>query len=395
MARCRGTRQRFGQAGWLCAAVSLFMFLGAALASSQAAADIAGTWQGTVQTGGGGRILVKISRAGNGAADAGWKGVLYHGTESGMESEGTLIPAIALEGTALKFTVAAIEVGYEGKLNAEGTSMAGTWTQSSGSYALKLTRVTEDAAWPIPEPDKNMPQDADPAYEVATIKPSDPADGSRGFQTRGRYIRVANETVNDMISFAYGIHVKQIYGGPAWFGTEKYFVNGVPDIAGEPSLTQFRSIVRKLLADRFQFKTHMDKRELPVYVLTVAKGGPKMTRSLGNPNGPPNDEFSIAAWMKETNTTMGEFSKAMMYVLDKPVVDQTGLEGRWDFVVKWTPDVSQFTAIGARIPPPGDNPNALPGLFTAIQEQIGLKLEAVKAPADVLVVDHAERPSAN
>jgi uncharacterized protein (TIGR03435 family) len=99
--------------------------------------------------------------------------------------------------------------------------------------------------------------------------------------------------------------------------------------------------------------------------------------------------------MKETNTTMGEFSKALLYVLDKPVVDQTRLEGRWGFVLKWTPDQSQFTAIGARIPAQGDTPTTVPGLFTAIQDQIGLKLDAVKAPADVLIVDHVERPSEN
>jgi uncharacterized protein (TIGR03435 family) len=139
----------------------------------------------------------------------------------------------------------------------------------------------------------------------------------------------------------------------------------------------------------------MEKRELAVYALTVAKGGPKLTKSMGNPNGPPNDNFSTSAYMKETNTTMGEYAKAMQYVLDRPVLDQTGLEGRWDFLLKWTPDESQFTALGYRIPAPSGDPNAPPGLFTAIQDQIGLKLEALKAPADVLVVDKVERPSAN
>jgi uncharacterized protein (TIGR03435 family) len=150
-----------------------------------------------------------------------------------------------------------------------------------------------------------------------------------------------------------------------------------------------------VLADRFGLKVHDEKRELSVYALTVAKGGPKLTKSLGNPNGPPDDNFSTSAYMRETNTTMGEFAKAMQYVLDRPEVDQTGLEGRWDFLLKWTPDESQFTALGYKIPPPTENPNAPPGLFAAIQEQIGLKLEAVKALAQVLVVDKVERPSAN
>jgi uncharacterized protein (TIGR03435 family) len=355
-----------------------------------AAQDISGTWQGTMQFRQGVRIVLKIAK-GDGGAVGGWKGELYN-IDSGNAS---VIPSITLQGANVRFAIASIEASYAGKLSDDGASMVGVWTQGSGSYPLSLTRPTPDTAWAIPEPDRPMALDADPTYEVVTVKPSDPNDGGRGFQTRGRHIRAANETVNDMISFGWGIHMKQIAGGPAWFSTDHYFVDGVPDAPGEPNLTQFRSMIRKVLADRFGLKVHVEKRELSVYALTVAKGGPKLTKSLGNPNGPPDDNFSTSAYMKETNTTMGEFAKAMQYVLDRPVVDQTGLEGRWDFLLKWTPDESQFTALGYKIPPPTDNPNAPPGLFAAIQKQIGLKLEGVKAEADVLVVDHAERPSAN
>ena len=265
-----------------------------------------------------------------------------------------------------------------------------------GLVSLPVLAQTGTGSSTVIETPKPMAADADPAYDVVTIKPSDPNnDGHRGFQNRGRHILALNETVNTMISFAYGVHVKQIVGGPAWFSTDHYVVDGVPDAPGEPNLTQFRSMIRKVLADRFGLKAHNDQRELSVYALTVAKGGSKLTKSLGNPNGPPDDYFSTSAYMKETNTTMGEYAKAMQYVLDRPVVDQTGLAGRWDFLLKWTPDESQFTAIGIRILPPTDNPNAPPGLFTAIQEQIGLKLEATRAMVDVIVIDKVERPSAN
>jgi uncharacterized protein (TIGR03435 family) len=265
-----------------------------------------------------------------------------------------------------------------------------------GMASTPLAGQSEQGVPAGPEPVKTMAADADPTYDVVTIKPSDPNnDGHRGFQNRGRHLLALNETVNTMISFAYGVHAKQIVGGPAWFSTDHYVVDGVPDAPGEPNLTQFRSMIRKVLADRFGLKVHSEKRELSVYALTVAKGGPKLTKSLGNPNGPPDDYFSTSAYMKETNTTMGEYAKAMQYVLDRPVVDQTGLEGRWDFLLKWTPDESQFTAIGIRILPPTDNSNAPPGLFTAIQEQIGLKLEATRAMVDVIVIDKVERPSAN
>jgi len=93
---------------------------------------------------------------------------------------------------------------------------------------------------------------------------------------------------------------------------------------------------------------------------------------------------------------MGDFSQLMQgAVMDRPVVDQTGLEGKWDFVLKWTPDESQFGGMGIKVPPPTDAADAPPPLFTAIQEQVGLKLEAGKAPVELLVFDHVDKPSEN
>jgi uncharacterized protein (TIGR03435 family) len=356
--------------------------------AAQTAQEVSGTWQGTMQVGNPMRIVLLISKGHTDDATA-WKGIFYN---IDHEGQGRLIPSITLQGANLSFVMTAIDAHYEGKVGADGTSIAGTWTQGKTSYALNLVRATDETTWPIPQPATNMAPGADPAFEVVAIKPSDPNDGVRGFQTRGRRIRAVNETMNDLISFSYGIHVRQIAGGPPWFATDQYFIEGVPDTEGQPNLKQFRSMVQKLLADRFNLKVHNEQRELSVYALTVGKGGPKMTKSLGNPDGPPDDQFSRSAWLRETNTTMAEFAKGLQFVLDKPVVDHTGLTGRWDFRVQWTPDESQF---GGMVPPPSANPNAPPGLFTAIQEQIGLKLELVKEPADVLVVDHVERPSAN
>ncbi len=383
----RGGKLFFG-AGAFAAVVILLSFLSQPLAA-QTAQNIAGTWQGTLPVNQGGRIVLKISKAGSG----GWQGV-FLSLDSGMGS-GRTTTAMTLQGSSIEFTIAPIDGSYEGKLSDDGASIAGTWTQSKQPRPLNFVRATPDTAWAIPESDKPMPPDDDPAYDVVTIKPSDPNYRSQGFQTRGRHLLAANETVNAMISFAYGIHVKQIVGGPAWFSTDHYLVDGVADAAGEPNLNQFRSMIRKLLADRFDLKVHTDKRNLSVYALTVENGGPKLTKSLGNPNGPPDDTFSTSAWMRETNTTMGEFAKAMQYVVDRPVVDQTGLAGRWDFLLKWTPDESQFTSMGVKIQAAGDDPNAPPPLFTAIQEQLGLKMEPVKAPVDVLVIDHVERPTEN
>jgi len=236
-------------------------------------------------------------------------------------------------------------------------------------------------------PIHNMAADADPVFEVATIKLSDPNASGQGFQISGRYVRVKNKTVNDMISWAYGIHEKQIVGGPAWFTTDRYEINGVPDVAGEPNVTQFRSMIRKVLADRFGLKIHSEKREMPVYALTVAKGGPKLTKSGNTANDLRNQtDDTNGMEMEFDNTSMADFALGIMqYVLDKPVIDQTGIKGKYNFKLKWTLDEIQASS----------EPNASPGLFTAIQEQLGLKLEAVKAPADVIVIDKVVRPSAN
>jgi uncharacterized protein (TIGR03435 family) len=155
-------------------------------------------------------------------------------------------------------------------------------------------------------------------------------------------------------------------------------------------------MVQKLLADRFQFGFHSDKRDLSVYVLSVTKSGSKMTKSQGDPNGLPALFFRNLGDLHVANATMADFAGLMQAaVLDRPVINQTELAGRYDFTLKWTPDDSQFSGMGAKIPPPTDNADAPPNLYTAIQEQIGLKLDATKGAAEVLVIDKVEKPSAN
>ena len=235
-----------------------------------------------------------------------------------------------------------------------------------------------------------MAKDADPDWEVVSVKARDPNDtsNSQSMSMEGRRFAIVNRPVEGLLRFAYGMHKKQIVGAPGWIATERWDVQGVPDVPGHPSLKQTQSLVRKLLAERFGLKLHEDTKELAVYAITVAKGEEKMARSTGDPNGPPDEnERSNGGMvtMKMTNMSMGEFATNLGYFLDRPVVDQTGLTGRYDFQLKWTVDESKAPTDGS----------APPGMFTAIQEQLGLKLEPVKVPADVLVIDKVERPSAN
>ncbi len=233
----------------------------------------------------------------------------------------------------------------------------------------------------------NMAKDASPQFEVATIKLTDPANQSTGFQTRGHRIFIENETVLSMLSFAFALHPSQIIAAPAWFNHDRFDIDGVPDQPGVPNLKQQQQMLQKLLADRFQLKFHRDRRELAVYAITVVKSGPRLTKSAGDPNG-LSDENGFGKGsqqvMKFTNSSMADLVLNLQYILEKPVVDTTSLPGRFDFTLTWTPDSA-----------PTAEANAAPGLFTAFQEQLGLKLQPTRLPTDVLVIEHAEKPSEN
>jgi uncharacterized protein (TIGR03435 family) len=245
------------------------------------------------------------------------------------------------------------------------------------------------------ESPKSMPADARPKFDVVTIKPSDPDRKGKVFTSNGRHIFTVNTNLNDLITFAYGIHVKQIVGAPERSGVDKFDIDGVADVEGEPSTAQFKMLFQSVLADRFGLTFHHDQKELSVYALTVAKSGPKLTETTHRPEDPTNFGFRKPGELKVSNSTMRDFCDGMQgSVMDKPVVDQTGLTKRYDFLLSWTPDESQF---GGRFPVPAatDDPNAPPTLYTALQEQLGLKLEPTKAAADAIVIDHVEKPSAN
>jgi len=190
--------------------------------------------------------------------------------------------------------------------------------------------------------------------------------------------------VTNLICFAYSIHKSQIVNAPAWFDEVHWDIDGIPDVEGVPSLHQYQRMVEKLLGDRFALQIHHEKRELSVYVLTVAKGGPKLAVSKSDPDDSIDQTGNGKGMMKFTNNSMADFALGMQFMVGKPVVNETNLPGRFDFTLRWSPDELRTS-----------EPDAAPGLYTAIQEELGLKLEPTRAPADVLVIDHAERPSQN
>jgi uncharacterized protein (TIGR03435 family) len=233
-----------------------------------------------------------------------------------------------------------------------------------------------------------MAKDAEPDWEVVTVKFADPNATNAGFNVHGHEIAIERKTVEAMLVYGYGVHKRQLTDAPDWTRTELWNAQGLANVPGQPTHRQMQSLVRKLLEERFGLKLHREQREMPVFALTVAKSGPRMEKSTGDPNGSSNEsdnENGGQVTMRVQNFSMGELTAILMGLfLDRPAVDQTRLNGRYDFQLKWTWDMTPESAL-----------DAPPGLFTAIQEQLGLKLEPVKAPVDVLVVDKVERPGAN
>ena len=236
---------------------------------------------------------------------------------------------------------------------------------------------------------------------MATIKPTAPEDINGG-----RYIRmqsahrfqVKNYTVDGLIAAAYDLNPKAISGGPAWAETDHYEVIAVTPGELRPL---YDDQMRMLLNDRLNLRFHRGKKEFAIYELTAAKGGPKLEPS----NAPPDEPYNVTSTVHPAasggidyvhlpahNATIQQFASVLQRaILDRPVVDNTMLTGRYDFDLEWTPDESQF---GGQLPL-GPPDSGKPSLFTALQQRLGLKIEATRGMIETLMIDGLDKPSAN
>lgn len=366
--------------------LALGMVAFAALCGTVLAQDLTGTWQGTLQRPQELRAVIKIVRNGDAL-----QGTLHSIDQGG---QGRPINPVTLQGGTVKMAIPGIGATYEGKLEADGNSISGTFTVED-SQPLNLKRATPETAWAIPEPPpppKPMAADTDPSFEVATIKPSVPDSPSRGIRVNGRQFSTLNITLFELIAFTYQVHPKQLTNVPAWVEQDKFDIIAQPDGEGQPSEAQWRAMIHKLLAERFQLAFHRDKKELSVYTITVGKDGPKLAK---NDSGGSLPGFSGRGpgSVGVRNSSMPQFADFLQFrVMDRPVVDRTGLEGKFDFTLVWRPD---DLPAGPNAPPLPADVESRSDIYTAFQEQLGLKLEATRAPADVLVIDKVEKPSDN
>jgi uncharacterized protein (TIGR03435 family) len=202
-----------------------------------------------------------------------------------------------------------------------------------------------------------------------------------------------------------------ILGGPSWINTERYMINAKAE--GTPSQPMMRGpMLQALLEDRFQLKIRREIREVPVYVLTVAKGGPKLKASkegsCPTPGPPAGVSCPGSVWIarKGLNMTVDQqetldgLARMLIQRLGRPVIDKTGIKGMFDFHLEFAPDETTGGTLpggGDRAGAPADTPAdpSGPSIFTAVQEQLGLKLDSARGPGEVLVIDRVERPSEN
>jgi uncharacterized protein (TIGR03435 family) len=366
--------------------------------------DIADTWQGTLHAGQDLRTVIKITKDDKG----GYKGVFYSLDQGAQPLN---LDSVTLQGSEMKFELKLAGGTFDGKLSEDGKTINGNWSQGPNPLPLVLTRATKETAWDIPAPappPKPMAADADPNFEVATIKPNNSgATSMQGLTMRGRNFATRASSLGDLIGFAYEVQAKQIVGSPDWLDKDRFDIAAVPEQEGSPSPEQIRIMIRKLLADRFKLTFHHDKRELSAYVLTAGKSGHKLTATQvkGTLPGIGMRPATGGLTLNMINATIPDFTGFLqLLVLDRPVVDQTGIQGRYDFQCTFSPDDSQFGGHPPQMPaPPGGNSTnateaaatAAPSLYDALQQQLGLKLTAEKTAVDVIAIDHVEKPSAN
>ncbi len=224
------------------------------------------------------------------------------------------------------------------------------------------------------------------AFDVISIKPTDPKNTGLAVKPDPNSFTMTGASLKFLVQYAYDLHGFQIESAPAWMTSARFDIVAKTDPSSTPAQSQdweagqklLRARLQSLLADRFKLRAHKGTMEMPVYGLVVAKGGPKLEASTNNTGISTGPGLLLCS-----DSSMDDLASLLSGSMDRMVLDQTKLTGSYTFKLKWTPDESA-------------NPNPdLPGIFTAIQEQLGLKLTPTKGPVETLIIDHIEKPSDN
>jgi uncharacterized protein (TIGR03435 family) len=353
---------------------------------------IAGTWQGTLAIpataqgpgprNGPPRIVFIIEKNADGS---------FHGGLT-LIDQGNSLPftSVTLSVPDVTITQGAIGLNYRGKLSADSKSIAGTWAQGNQSLPLTLQLATADTLWKPEGPAALPPMaaNADPSFEVATIKPTGPDENNTLFDLHARKFASQHTSAKELIKIAYNVRGRQVLGGPPWLEETKFDVIAEPDTPGLPSEAQNRAMVHKLLNERFHLVSHTEQQLFPVLALTLDPKVPPPTPS--DPNLKTNggifgrrDGDDII--YQFSGTTIPQLLAFVMNTFqDKQLVDETGLTGVYDITLR-------LTGIAQGPTSSDDFGNAL----VLAAQHAGFKFVAKKGPLPVVIVDHIDLPTPN
>lgn len=232
------------------------------------------------------------------------------------------------------------------------------------------------------------------AFSIISIRPrANTPSGSQGCTVDACHF--INVSLSDLIDAVYNISNKLVFGGPSWASEDRFDVDAKIDPADlptpPPTRLQLINMLQPVLVDRFQLRVHHETRTLPAYDLVLAKAGSKLKESAPPAPGAAVGPCQVASHGEGSfslhNCGMDAIAHALWAPSGRTVIDKTGLTGRYDCEIRWTPDNAPADSA---IPD-----SSAPSIFTAVQEQLGLKLEPSTASLDVLVIDSAQKPSAN
>jgi uncharacterized protein (TIGR03435 family) len=246
--------------------------------------------------------------------------------------------------------------------------------------------------------------DSTPKFEVASIRRSAPDSDTFMLAHPGGRLDISHATLRALTALAYGVPQFQVSGGPAWMRSEYFSIS--TKATENPDEGRLLLMVQKLLAERFSLKLHSETRERPVYFLAERKAGKTLPAGLqvtaegscvnvataAQPDPRACGSLGLGSnHLDAYEISMGRLAEALTRVLDRKVIDRTGRPEKFNVSLRWAPDEHPAVSSRDAIPLPADTPS----IFTALQEQLGLKLEPGEAPVELLVIDHAERPGEN
>jgi uncharacterized protein (TIGR03435 family) len=252
---------------------------------------------------------------------------------------------------------------------------------------------------------------AHPQFEVASIKPNHSADGRSTFMMApgGRMV-ATNVPVKMLILMAFELRDNQLSGLPGWADSDRFDITAKPEDGSGIKPDDTHAMIRALLMDRFKLTFHKETKEMPIFALVAGKGGSKLAPSKGNADF--DDEASSRATsgpgrgrgqgvritrgeINGQNVTVDMLTDQLSRIVGRSVIDQTGLKGSYDFTLKYLPDTPAPLGRGPESSDAAPSDSQMPSIFAAVQEQLGLKLEAQRGPVDMYIVDRLEKPSEN